>query len=104
MSGPEPEALKSWAEVNGLAWQPEATLPPVTERLLKPMPDYQVLFGASDAKIGDKLDTLVISTPAPKDSTIVLFDFVSGTTTNDRLAGTLNEKLRLWLLLPASPR
>lgn len=33
MSGPEPEALKSWAEANGLAWQPEATLPPVTERL-----------------------------------------------------------------------
>lgn len=33
MSGPEPDALKEWAESHGLAWQPEATLAPVTERL-----------------------------------------------------------------------
>ncbi|MCX5747358.1 MAG: hypothetical protein NT062_33245, partial [Proteobacteria bacterium] len=39
-----------------------------TERLLRPMPDYQVLFGTTDAKITDKLDTLVISSPTPKDA------------------------------------
>ncbi len=33
MSGPEPEVLQSWANSHGLAWQPEDTLPPVTERL-----------------------------------------------------------------------
>ena len=33
MSGPEPEALQSWANSHGLAWQSEDTLPPVTERL-----------------------------------------------------------------------
>jgi len=33
MSGPEPEALQSWASGRGLAWQPEKTLPPVTARL-----------------------------------------------------------------------
>jgi hypothetical protein len=40
-----------------------------TERLLRPMPDYRILFGPRDAKVGDKLDTLVISTPRPKDAT-----------------------------------
>lgn len=34
-----------------------------TERLLRPMPDYRVLFGATDAKVAEKLDTIVISTP-----------------------------------------
>lgn len=34
-----------------------------TERLLRPMPDYRVLFGATDARIAEKLDTIVISTP-----------------------------------------
>jgi len=38
-----------------------------TERLLRPMPDYRVLFGPTDAKIADRLDTLVISTPSPRD-------------------------------------
>ena len=33
MSGPEPEALQQWANSRGLAWQPEDTLAPVTERL-----------------------------------------------------------------------
>jgi hypothetical protein len=32
------------------------------------MPDYHALFGARDATIGDKLDTLVISTPRPRDA------------------------------------
>lgn len=40
-----------------------------TERLLRPMPDYAVLFGPRDAKIADKLDTLVISSPRPRDAT-----------------------------------
>lgn len=39
-----------------------------TERLLRPMPDYRVLFGATDARIADKLDTIIISTPAPQDA------------------------------------
>jgi hypothetical protein len=39
-----------------------------TERLLHPMPDYQVLFGTGDAKITEKLDTLIISTPRPRDA------------------------------------
>ncbi|MDQ5895424.1 MAG: hypothetical protein QG596_1685 [Actinomycetota bacterium] len=33
MSGPEPEALETWATNHGLTWQEEDTVPPVTERL-----------------------------------------------------------------------
>lgn len=36
-----------------------------TERLFKPMPDYRRLFGGADARIAEKLDMLVISTPEP---------------------------------------
>jgi hypothetical protein len=39
-----------------------------TERLLRPMPDYRVLFGAKDARIADRFETLVISTPRPRDA------------------------------------
>lgn len=39
------------------------------ERLFKPMPDYKVLFGARDAGVADKFDTLVISSPRPEDAT-----------------------------------
>jgi hypothetical protein len=39
-----------------------------TERLLRPMPDYRVLFGASDARIAEKLETIIISTPQPQDA------------------------------------
>jgi hypothetical protein len=39
-----------------------------TEQLLRPMPDYQLLFGARDADIIGKLETLVISTPRPRDA------------------------------------
>ena len=39
------------------------------ERLLRPMPDYQIMFGPNDAEIGKKLDTLIISSPSPKDAT-----------------------------------
>ena len=38
-----------------------------TERLLRPMPDYLILFGERAAKIADKFDTLVISSPRPRD-------------------------------------
>jgi hypothetical protein len=40
-----------------------------TETLLQPMPDYRLLFGTGVANVCDKLDTLVISTPRPKDAT-----------------------------------
>jgi hypothetical protein len=39
-----------------------------TERLLRPLPDYQLLFGARDADILGKLETLVISSPRPRDA------------------------------------
>ena len=39
-----------------------------TETLLQPMPDYRLLFGTGVANVCDKLDTLVISTPRPKDA------------------------------------
>lgn len=42
-------------------------------RLFKPMPDYQALFGTGPAGVGEKkplekIDTLVISTPRPRDA------------------------------------
>lgn len=36
-----------------------------TERLFQPMPDYRRLFGGANAKIGQKLDMLVISSTEP---------------------------------------
>lgn len=56
-------ALIRFDRLRGTEWLAQ------TERLLRPMPDYQILFGANDAKIGEKIDTLVISTPRPKDAT-----------------------------------
>lgn len=41
---------------------------PATQ-LFKPMPDYGVLFGSRDVAIADQLDTLVISSPRPRDAT-----------------------------------
>jgi hypothetical protein len=38
-------------------------------KLFKPMPDYTALFGGRDVKIADQLDTLVISSPRPRDAT-----------------------------------
>jgi hypothetical protein len=38
------------------------------EKLFKPMPDYRALFGDRVAGVGDKLDTLIISTPRPRDA------------------------------------
>ena len=56
-------ALIRFDRLRGTEWLAQ------TERLLRPMPDYQILFGPKDAKIGEKIDTLVISTPRPKDAT-----------------------------------
>ena len=61
--GHQVTALIRFDRLRGTEWLKQ------TERLLQPMPDYQVLFGTRDAKIGEKLDTLVISTPAPRDAT-----------------------------------
>lgn len=61
--GHEVTALIRFDRLRGTEWLKQ------TERLLQPMPDYQILFGTRDAKIGEKLDTLVISTPAPRDAT-----------------------------------
>ena len=48
--------------LRGTEWAPQA------ERLLRPMPDYRVLFGASNAGITDKLETIIISTPEPQNA------------------------------------
>jgi len=39
------------------------------EQLFKPMPDYQLLFGGRRVSLSQKLDTLVISSPKPRDAT-----------------------------------
>ncbi|MGE0870005.1 MAG: hypothetical protein AB7P03_15685 [Kofleriaceae bacterium] len=62
-SGHVVTALIRFDRLRGTEWAAH------TERLLQPMPDYRVLFGAHDAKVADKLDTLVISTPRPRDAT-----------------------------------
>jgi hypothetical protein len=56
-------ALIRFDRLRGTEWAAQ------TERLLRPMPDYRQLFGPKDAKIHEKLDTLVISTPSPRDAT-----------------------------------
>jgi len=56
-------ALIRFDRMRGTEWAAQ------TERLLRPMPDYQLLFGGSDdAKIVDKLEMLVISSPKPKEA------------------------------------
>ena len=56
-------ALIRFDRLRGTEWAAQ------TERLLFPMPDYRLLFRGADARITDKLETLVISTPAPRDAT-----------------------------------
>lgn len=56
-------ALIRFDRLRGTEWAAQ------TERLLQPMPDYRMLFGAAQAGIGDRLETLVISSPAPRDVT-----------------------------------
>ena len=55
-------ALIRFDRLRGTEWSAQ------TERLLRPMPDYQLLFGTHDAGITTKLETLVISTPRPRDA------------------------------------
>jgi hypothetical protein len=55
-------ALIRFDRLRGTEWAAQ------TERLLRPMPDYQILFGTHDAAIADKLEALVISTPRPRDA------------------------------------
>jgi hypothetical protein len=76
-------ALIRFDRMRGTEWAAQ------TERLLRPMPDYQLLFGnTKDAKIVDKLETLVISTPKPKDAaatTLVARTAMSRSTLRDFL-------------------
>lgn len=43
-----------------------------TEKILKPLPDYQALFGTRDARIADRFDTLIIASPRPHDATATI--------------------------------
>jgi hypothetical protein len=56
-------ALIRFDRLRGTEWAEQ------TERLLEPLPDYHGLFGGKSAKLGDRLDTLVISSPRPRDAT-----------------------------------
>ena len=55
-------ALVRFDRLRGTEWEA------ATEKLLQPLPDYRGLFGDKPAAL-DKLDTLVISSPKPKDAT-----------------------------------
>jgi len=55
-------AMIRFDRLRGTEWAAQA------ERLLQPLPDYRGLFGSHDARIIDKLETLVISTPRPRDA------------------------------------
>jgi hypothetical protein len=39
-----------------------------TERVLRPLPDHRTLFGGKATRLSEKLDTLVISSPSPRDA------------------------------------
>ncbi len=57
-------ALVRFDRLRGTEWAALA------EKILRPLPDYQVLFDPQHPPhLADKLDTLVISTPAPRDAT-----------------------------------
>ena len=57
-------ALIRFDRLRGTEWAALA------EKILRPLPDYQVLFDPQHPPhLADKLDTLVISTPAPRDAT-----------------------------------
>ncbi|MEZ4364544.1 MAG: hypothetical protein R3B48_30485 [Kofleriaceae bacterium] len=59
-------ALIRFDRLRGSRWAEPA------ERLLRPMPDYVSLFGDRDAKLVETFDTLVISSPRPRDPTATL--------------------------------
>lgn len=78
-------AMIRFDRLRGTEWAP------LTERLLRPMPDYRVLFGPTDAKIADRLDTLVISSPSPRDpreTTLVAHTKMGRADLRDFLAAT----------------
>lgn len=78
-------ALIRFDRLRGTEWAGQ------TERLLRPMPDYQILFGPTDAQIATKLDTLVISSPSPRDATattLVAHTHLARAALRDFLAGT----------------
>lgn len=56
-------ALVRFDRVRGTRWQALA------ERIFAPMPDNRLLFGGARVKIGDVFDTLVVSSPNPRDAT-----------------------------------
>ncbi|MBP9086091.1 MAG: hypothetical protein KBG15_08230 [Kofleriaceae bacterium] len=86
--GHQVAALIRFDRLRNTRWQSAA------EKLFAPMPDYQVLFGQQDAKISDRFDMLVISTPEPKDATATT---LVGKTTLSRAA------LRAFLEQPEAP-
>jgi hypothetical protein len=55
-------ALIRFDRLRGTEWATQ------TERLLRPLPDYQWLFGARGADLVDQFDSLAISTPRPRDA------------------------------------
>jgi hypothetical protein len=59
-------ALVRFDRLRGSRWAEPA------ERLLRPMPDYLSLFGDRDAKLAERFDSLVISSPRPRDPTATL--------------------------------
>ena len=56
-------AMIRFDRLRGTRWAEPA------EELLLPMPDYRSLFGDGNARLVDKFDTLVISSPRPQDPT-----------------------------------
>jgi len=62
--GHQVSVLVRFDRLRGSEWAAQA------EQLFKPMPDYQVLFGGKQIAIGDKLETLIISSPKPRDATM----------------------------------
>lgn len=56
-------AMIRFDRLRGTRWAEPA------EKLLAPMPDYRSLFGDASAKLVDRFDTLVISSPRPRDPT-----------------------------------
>jgi hypothetical protein len=78
-------ALVRFDRLRGTEWAKPA------EELFRPMPDYRVLFGARDADLAHKLDTLVVSTPRPRDAsatTLVAHTQMSRAEMRDFLAGS----------------
>lgn len=84
--GHQVTALIRFDRLRGTEWAAPA------EKLFKPMPDYQALFGDRPAGVADKLDTLVISSPRPRDATatsLVVHSALTRAELRDFLANTV---------------